>query len=432
MIPPSVKRYYTRKDVLEAMVKAAKDREIAGEYYNGKFDKRPNLIEYPNDISEMVSKGVIGFHGSVERWSNPMRLGSGLIKDELDKLRTSWDLIIDPDCPDFEISKITTKVMIDSLKDHGIKELGLKYTGGKSFHIGVPFESFPKKVNNKKTELLYIDLGRGILEYLKNYSKEQLKDSMLILDNPVSLAKRVGKPITEISDKDGLNPYKIIDIDSMVISSRHMFRLPYSVHVKSLLVSIPMDPKNLANFKKEDARPWKVKTDMEFLKKPKLNEAHLLVVESMDWMEKNKPREEKVTYKGPRIKLKKIPKKYFPPSITKILEAGFPDGRKRLILVIVNFLRNMGWNWEEVSKELKDWNSKNNPPLPQNYINTQLRWHQRRKENILPPNYDNNHYYKEIGIKCTEEELRLKNPVNYVLIKVKRVASPSSKKKKST
>jgi hypothetical protein len=420
MIPPSVKRYYSRKDVQKAIAEVAKDREIAGEYYNGKFDKRPNIIEYPDDIAELVKKGIIGFHGSVERWSNPMRLDTGLLKDELDNLRIGWDLVVDPDCPDFEVSKVTTKVVIDALKDHGMKNIGLKYTGGKSFHIGIPFEALPKKVNGKKTEKIFQEIGKGILEYLKNYIKDDLKDSLLILDNPMGLAERVNKSVTEISDKDGLDPFKIIEIDSMVASSRHMFRLPYSVNVKSLLVSMPLEPKDLAKFEKEDARPWKVKTDLKFFKEPKIAEGSMLVVEAMDWIGKTKRKERKDrVYKGPRARLKEIPKDYFPPSIKKILSGGLQDGRKRSVFILINFLRNMGWDWEKITDELKEWNEKNKPPLAINYIRTQLRWHQRRKENILPPNYDNNVFYISIGIIPTEEELNLKNPVNFVLVKLK-------------
>jgi hypothetical protein len=359
-----------------------------------------------------------------------MRLDSGMLKDELDSLRVGWDLIIDPDCPDFEVSKITTKIIIDALKDHSIKSFGLKYTGGKSFHIGIAFESFPDKVNGKGIANMYLEVGRGILDYLKNYIKSDLRDALLVLDNPLGLAWRVKKSITDISDGEGLDPFSIIEIDSMVISSRHMFRLPYSVNVKSLLVSMPIEPKDLKDFKKEDARPWKVKTDLKFLKKPKLAEASLLVVEAMDYAEKNKRESrEKVTQRPRRSIIKEIPKEYFPPAIKKILEGGMQDGRKRSLLILINFLRNMNWDWEKITKEIDEWNNRNHP-LANNYIRTQLRWHQRRKENVLPPNYDNPVFYKSIGIKVEPEEMRMKNPVNYVLVKVK--APKTTKKRKKT
>ncbi|OGI16062.1 hypothetical protein A3K63_02205 [Candidatus Micrarchaeota archaeon RBG_16_49_10] len=420
LVPPSVARYYWRKDVQKALLEAAKDREIAGEYYHGQFDKRPNIIEYPNDIIEMVKKGIIGFHGSVERWSNPMRLESGLPLEDLDGLRSGWDLIIDPDCPDFEIAKVTTKVIADALKDHGMKEFGLKYTGGKSFHIGISFESFPKKVNSKSIELLYQDVGKGILEYLKGYVKSDLREALLVLGSPKSLSEMVKKPISEISDKDGLNPLKIVEIDSMVASSRHMFRLPFSINVKSLLVSVPLEMKDLAGFKKEDARPWKVRTDTPFLRKPKIPEASMLIVEAMDWLEKNKKTALRdLQQKGERAKLKEVPKSYFPPTILKMLDGGLADGRKRTLFVLINFLGSAGWDWEKIVAEIAEWNKRNRPPLADNYIRTQVRWHQRLKESLTPPNYDNPVFYKNVGITPTEEEMRFKNPVNYVSVRLK-------------
>ena len=126
---PTVWKYYSRKEIQEALLEIAKDREIVGVYSSGSFDKRPNMLMYPDDILEMVKKGIVAFHGSLERWSNPMVLEPGMLKQELDALRIGWDLIIDPDCPDFEISKLATKLLIDAIEDHGIKNYSLKMTG---------------------------------------------------------------------------------------------------------------------------------------------------------------------------------------------------------------------------------------------------------------------------------------------------------------
>ena len=413
--------YYSRKDVQDALLKAAKDREIVGVFSNGNFGKRPNVLIYPNDILELVKQGVVSFHGSVERWSNPMALESGMIKQEFDRLRKGWDLIIDPDCPDFELAKLATKTIIKALEDHGIRNYSLKYTGGNSFHIGIPFELFPEKVNFIETRILYPDLPRKILEYLKDYIRESLREEILSFDNPLSIARRVGKSITEIMDKDGLNPSRIVQIDSMLVNPRHMFRLPYSLHERSLLVSLPIRFSQLDKLKKEDSHPSKVKVDVEFLDREfKLKEASALVVEAMDWSEKHKIVEEKVPYTGPKRMIKEISKKYFPPCILKCLN-GLPDGRKRSVFILTNFLRNMGWSWDKVESELIEWNKKNTPPLPQNYIRSQLRWHKREKRNLLPPNCDNEAFYRDMGV-CFPDELcrNMKNPINYPFRKMKR------------
>jgi len=420
--------YFSRKEVQEAIFESAKDREIVGVFSNENFGKRPNVLLYPNDILEMVKEGVVSFHGSVERWSNPMSLESGMIKQELDKLRIGWDLIIDLDCPDFEIAKLSAKIILNALEDHGIKNYSVKLTGGKSFHVGIPFEAFPEKINFQKTETLYPDLPQKIIEYLKDYVKEQLKEEILTLDNPLAIAGRLGKSITEITDKDGLDAFKVVQIDSMLVSSRHMFRLPYSLHEKTLLVSLPVDASRLDEVKKEDASPLRVKVSTKFLpRKIELKEANTLVIEAMDWTEKHKIVEEKFPYTGPKRMIKEITnKKYFPPCILKILN-GLTDGRKRSVFILTNFLRNMGWDWDKVEKEVLAWNEKNKLPLPQRYIRTQVRWHKRQRSNLLPPNCLNENFYISMGVHLPDEvckgctkEVTIKNPVNYPFRKMRK------------
>jgi len=340
---------------------------------------------------------------------------------QLEKLRIGWDLILDPDCPDFELSKITVKTICEALEDHGIKTYSIKFTGGKSFHIGVPFKAFPKRVNEKNTEKMYPDIAKAVIEYLKDYTKETLRERFLELDNPMRLVERVDKNIQDCIDEDGINPLKLVEIDAMVASSRHMFRLPYSLHEKSLLVSLPLKLSQLDKFQKQDASPWKVKVEKKFLlEEPELAEASGLLVEALDWSEKYRKEEKKQEYKGPRRKLKEVPKKYFPPCITKIL-GGVPDGRKRSVFILTTFLQNMGWPWGKIEKELEEWNKRNPKPLPKNYIKTQLRWHKRQPRNLLPPNCDNKNYYKSILGEVKDDYCEgLKNPVNYVFRRLKR------------
>ena len=425
---PSVWNYYSRKDVQEALLEVAKDREVVGVFSNESFGERPNVLLYPDDIIEMVKEGVVSFHGSVERWSNPMALESGMIKQEMDRIRIGWDLIIDMDCPDFEIAKLTVKIILEALKDHSINNYSVKFTGGKSFHIGIPFEIFPEKINLIKTADLYPELPQKIIEYLKDYVRERIKEEILALDNPLSIAERVKKPITEITDKDGLNPFKVVQIDSMLVSPRHMFRLPYSLHESSLLVSLPVDISTLDKLNKDDARPHRVKVEKKFLtREESLKEANILVVEALDWAEKHKIVEEKIPYTGLKRMTREITnKKYFPPCILKILN-GLVDGKKRSVFILANYLRNMGWDWDKVEKEILAWNEKNTPPLPQRYIRTQVRWHKRQRRNLLPPNCLNENFYVSMGVHLPDEvckgwtkKVTIKNPVNYPFRKMKR------------
>ena len=70
---------------------------------------------------------------------------------------------------------------------------------------------------------------------------------------------------------------------------------------------------------------------------------------------------------------------------------------------------------DEMEKRIDEWNKRNEIPLKQGYIKSQLSWSYKNKV-VLPPNFDKD-YYKGIGIVPTEEERRYKNPVNYVIKK---------------
>lgn len=418
---PLILEYYSRKNVQKMLLEVSENREVIGVYPAGSFDKRPNIIVYPEDILQSIKKGIISFHGSLERWSNPMNLATDTPRNEIDKIRTGWDLIIDPDSPDFEINKITTKLLVEALEDHGIRRYFIKYTGGKGFHLAIPFEAFPKVVNSKPIETLYPDLPRSVLEYLKNYISEGLKEKLLDLDNTISIAKRIGKKPESIVDKEGLSPFKVVSVDSALISSRHLFRLPYALHEKSLLVSLPLSATELDKFEKSDADVKNVKIERKFLvEKPKLAEASSLVIEALDWKGKTVKREERYEYSTGESKIRYFGKTHFPTCILKLLEGGLSDGRKRALFVLITFLRNVGWSWEDVEKEINMWNEKNLPPMRTNYISTQLRWHKMQKRNILPPNCNSN-LYKDIGVYCGDDfHTEIKNPINYPYKKFKR------------
>ena len=65
-----------------------------------------------------------------------------------------------------------------------------------------------------------------------------------------------------------------------------------------------------------------------------------------------------------------------------------------------------------VEKIVLDWNNKNYQALHAGYIQSQLNWHKRQIDKVLPPNCDNDSYYKNMGIKCIDCT-NTKNPVNF-------------------
>jgi len=416
-----VHSYYSREDVQNAMLKVAKDREVAGVFRSGSFSQRPNVVLYPNDITAMARTGIIEFHCSLERWTQPMALK----QDNYGKLRKGWDLILDIDCKLFEHGKIASEAFIWGLKKHDIKEVSLKFTGGTGFHIGIPWESFPDKVDYKPTSSQYPDLARKIVEYLKEFVRERFEDKILKKFSPEELSSQVNKPLNRIfaeEDKDSENlidPYQVVEVDSVLVSPRHLFRMPYSLNKKTFLVSLPIKPKDLDVFEKMDAKPDNIKAEVGFLDKYRENEAELLIAESIDWNMRVKRKEKRKAKQLFEFKKALHPDK-FPPCVKNILK-GLPDGRKRSVFILLNFLRSVKWNWEDIDTLLSDWNLKNSPPLRENYIRSQIRWHKTTGKNVLPPNCEHEGWFKDFGI-CKPDELckTIKNPVNYAVRSLKR------------
>ncbi len=425
----SVQEYYSRGDVQKAILDLAKNREIAGVFKTGSFGNRPNVLIYPNDIIEMVKSGIIEFHSSLERWSNPMALR----QDNYDELRIGWDLILDVDCKEFEHARLGSMVICKALEKHGVKNYSIKYTGGKGFHIGIPWESIPNTIDYKKAVLLFPDVARHMGMYIKNHIRDRLGEAFLKKYKPEELAEQTGKPLGKILDEDNIDPFQIIDIDAVLISSRHLFRMPYSINRKTGLVSVPIKPEDLSRFRKDDAHPDMVKVERGFLEKGKAGEANILVAEAVDWWTRKQIAERKSFERKVRI-TKAIPQELFPPCIRNVRD-GLPDGRKRSVFILINFLSTLKWKRDDMENLILEWNKKNKPPLPENYVRGQLRWHKNRNKTILPPNCLNEGFYQSFGI-CKPDNFcgkdkSVKNPVNYPFRKMDRKRPEKKVKRRS-
>lgn len=405
--------YYSREDVQNALLEVSKDREIAGIFKTGAFGQRPNMLLYPADIVSMVRSGTVSFHGSVERWDNPMSLRPGMGADELNGMRTGFELIIDPDVKSFDFAKIITKVFLEELMSHGIKNIGLKYTGGKGFHVGIPFESFPENIDYKPAKTQYPAIPQIITTYIKEKVKHKISDAMLRYEPSIEeIARKIQVEPQQLISGEGLDVYKIVT-EVGLFTSRHMFRLPYSLHESSMLASLPIKISDMDKFEKSDAEPDRIRVKEKFLKfeSADSDEMEALITEAMDW-HASKIKEETVRKKFVIISSDKITAEFFPPSVKKIM-SGLADGRKRSVLILFNFLRNMNWTDDEVENFITEWNGKNMPPLPSNYIRSQMRW-LRNSRKMLPPNFENENFYKSMGIDFSAEtNAGCRNPVTY-------------------
>ncbi|MFH1839561.1 MAG: DNA primase small subunit domain-containing protein [Nanoarchaeota archaeon] len=415
--------YYSQKEIQQEIANSAKDREIGVMYGKDQFGKRPDVIQFASDILEFAKKGATSFHISEEHWHNPLNLATGMTMAKLNELRKGWDLILDIDTKSFELAKLTTILLIDALKFHDVKNFSVKFSGNKGFHIGVPFNAFPETVNGENTNLLFPAASRTMAAYLQEMIREPLIASILEKFSINDLAKATEKKAIEFVKEDKLDPFAIIDIDTLLISSRHMFRAPYSLNEKSNLVSVPIRPDEVADFDKESAKPENVKVKEHFLNfEPQEKEARNLIIQAFDWESKQQKREDlvpkkKATYEDLKDAIKE---EYFPPCIKTILAGVKDDGRKRSLFVLLNFLKTVGWSKDEINKRIHEWNEKNYEPLKEGYIQAQLNWHARQAEKVLPANCDNTNYYKSLLI-CKPDNWcsKIKNPANYAMRKLR-------------
>lgn len=407
--------YYKREDIRKEMLACSKDREVATRF-NEIFGKRPDIFAYESDILELVKQGATSFHVSEEIWKNPLQLEPTLSRNDLDKLRTGWDLVLDIDCKFLEYSAIGTDLVIKAIKHHGVENVSCKFSGNHGFHIGVCFESFPEKVHDALTKNLFPEGPRRIASYLRDMIREHLVAELLKYDNGIDgIIKRTGKKFNELIKNNKFDPFTIIDIDTILISSRHLYRMPYSFNEKSGLISVPINPDKILEFNKIVAKPENVRVSkFRFLDAAKSvpNEAKKLIVEAFDYENKIEEIKSKTEFRYEEIK-EALPEQFFPPCIKLILN-GIDDGKKRALFILVNFLTSVGWGYEKIEERLREWNKKNKEHLREVYLIGQIRYHKTHKGKVLPPNCSNKMYYQDFHV-CKPDELckKIKNPVNY-------------------
>ena len=424
--------FYKRKDIQEELVKQAKDKEVAFRF-GEIFGKRPEILAYPNDVLELAKQRATSFHCSEELWRNPLQLSTNLRRKELDDLRKGWDLVLDIDCHFFDYSKIAAHYTIRALKHNGVKSITAKFSGNKGFHIAVPFEAFPESIDGVPVKNMFPEAPRRIAEYIKFLIQEPLSKAIMKIEKKDfnKVMKKTGMQgerirryeKNELGDEiPKLNVEPFLEIDTLLLSSRHLYRMPYSFHEKSNLVSVPVDINNVLKFKKEFAEPEQVKVKHPFLdRKAKDTDAEKLLRNAFDFKPAGRfiEEEEKIKkgqdekQKAYSLPEKAIGEENFPPCIKRILD-GLEDGRKRATFILINFLASCGWDYDMIENRLMEWNEKNHEPLRRQYILGQLRYAKQGKEVKPPPNCDNLAYYKGLNV-CKPEELcnLIKNPLQY-------------------
>lgn len=348
--------------------------------------------------------------------------------------RIGWDLVLDIDCPFMDYSKICADLIIKFLRFNHVKEdaISCKFSGNKGFHIGVPFEAFPERVGEIITSEQFPEFPKKIALYIRDHIDEELGRRIMELEGSFGKIKeKVGLKEEEIirystnpmGDKiSKLNVDKFLEIDTVLISSRHLYRMPYSLHEKSGLASLPIDPSKVMEFEKPMAHPDKIiPSEFTFLGREVSDESGTRILKNaLDYAAKiDEKRQIETEKQFQEVKLENpIQEIFFPPCIKKAL-LGIEDGKKRTLFAMMNYLGKVGWSKPEVEKYLMVWNSKNPEPLREGYIRGQM--HHYKAGEKLPPNCDNAAYYVDMGI-CEKDMLcsHIKNPVNYTMNRWKR------------
>jgi hypothetical protein len=261
------------------------------------------------------------------------------------------------------------------------------------------------------------------------------KCNVLMEKNIVETGKKCcSKPDTE----KRFDPSLIVEVDTVLIAPRHLYRAPYSYHEKSGLVSVPIDIDEILDFEKVKAEPAAVKTgEHVFLDRTTADqeEGLKLLMESFDHFARQEQkvhfledleRSERSAMKFEEVQTA-IPDSFFPPCI-QIISKGLKDGKKRAVFLLTNFLSSCGWEYDDIEDWLKKWNERNPEPLRDQYYLGQVRYAKQTKKKVLPPNCDNQAYYKSFGV-CKPDGFckYIKNPANYA-IKRARYANKQGKK----
>lgn len=513
--------YYSRKDIQSVMFDFCKNREVVPRYLEG-FGKRPDCFDYPNDIFNYAKRGATSFHCSEEIWDDPMNIKSEENVVDRNKNRTGWDFLIDIDSKFFDYAKIAAKLFLDVLEYHGVKHVGIKFSGSKGFHMIIPSKAFPEEINGVKTKDMFPDWPRVVASYLLSSIKEKMNQQIRAMTSREELEKKgeikkeilcpkCGNPtlrkkigIYKCTDKKcnciiesmksrrkemicpscngkmlrigeeeidycenckintaKLNTHDMVDgvpvnysrkiieedskrndflfssgvkfekkysqfnvvekidsiekaIDIVLVSSRHLFRAPYSLHEKTALASVVLTREELNDFTLSDADPLKITETRNFLPDCESGEATQLLLDALEKYEvKEKPEELKTFDKQNTINLQglDITEDMYPPEIKNVLKGMPSDGRKRGLYLLLSFFSSLELPKDYIIGTINEWNKKNYSPLPQAYVNAQITWFSQKKQ--MPPNYDKP-FYKDFGVYSPPEP-GIKNPINYTI-----------------
>ncbi len=218
--------------------------------------------------------------------------------------------------------------------------------------------------------------------------------------------------------KEEIAGEKLGSLDLVLVSPRHLFRMPYSLHEKTALASMVISKQQISTFIPKHADPLFIKP-RSFYPVPVSGEATKLLENALKWKILNEEDSDKLqkkydNYESRDLDIKGVPEELFPMPIKKLLK-GLEDGKKRGLFVLLTFLKCLNFPQEYIISKIKDWNTLNTPPLREGYVKSQIDWHMRQRRKILPPNYTNESFYLDLGLCDSTYAKKAKNPLAEVI-----------------
>jgi len=130
-----------------------------------------------------------------------------------------------------------------------------------------------------------------VFDFILNKEELAKKDIsfLLALENKDDLSRLYKKAneITYYNNKNrALNAEPFLNIDTLLISSRHLYRMPYSLHEKTALASVAIDKDEIPDFFPKMADPLKVEIK-SFIPECEKGGARELLMQAIDWQKKN-------------------------------------------------------------------------------------------------------------------------------------------------
>jgi hypothetical protein len=382
-----MKEYLKQKNIIINFYNSfLKNSEIGFRKLGGNFRRNlfydPNLIE--SEFEKMSKTGkLFEIHNSVEKYYD-------IVNEFKNDFVYAYFFVLDIDINSLRLSSFFAEKIYEMLKNINPN---IKFSGNKGFHIF--FEKDKEDISEK------IEDYRIILNKLKsNIFNSILRDEEGYFYDDIELFREFLKALNLKSIKElKENNYNIIPIDSMVLSSRHLIRSPYSINLKSkqkyreYLVSGFISPDEVSEFitMNEDEIIQYLKDNFSM---SNINIEENLKLYKDDYNQQEIKKflqnyEKDLKFKKKIDKVKKVKRKAFKPvninlmkqtipkRIKRILEGGIVDGRKRAFFILTTFFANYNGkplvSFEKFEEIIKEWNKRNVKPFKENELRSMLK-----------------------------------------------------------